>query len=168
MHKLCFQEKNIPQRIKHKLIRPENWKSIFCFLEKLKVTAGGVRLRGLEGWGCGTITGGMGSIPAGWHLNEAGLAKAPGAASAEGGGQGKDKWLLDIDLREDGEAVLPKQFDSLKTPGVFQPALDCIFDKAKSEAAPAQDEGLVLQVIFTSFSGILRVEKDSAQQSWFT
>ena len=102
----------------------------------------------------------MGSIPAGWHLNEAGLAKAPGAASAEGGGQGKDKWLLDIDLREDGEAVLPKQFDSLKTPGVFQPALDCIFNKAKSEAAPAQDEGLVLQVIFTTFSEIPSFEKD--------
>ena len=111
----------------------------------------------------------MGSLPAGWHLNEAGLAKASGAASAEGGGQGKDKWLLDIDLREDGEAVLPKQFDSLKTPGVFQPALDSIFNKAKSEAAPAQDEGLVLQVISTSFteSENISVEKDffSSQQS---
>ena len=75
-------------------------------------------------------------LPAGWHVTAAGLTKASEAKTPDSSG----KWLLDVDLREDGEASLPKQFDALKAPGIFQPSLDCICP------TPGQDDGLVLQV----------------------
>ena len=75
-------------------------------------------------------------LPGGWHVTAIGLTKAAEAKTPDSSG----KWLLDVDLREDGEASLPRQFDGLKAPGVFQPSLDCICPK------PDQDDGLVLQV----------------------